>query len=175
MGNCLKKNSTKNQKKQVSNNDLDYLENIEYKDTIPFIFPITHGKVVKIYDGDTITIASKLPYNESPIYRFQVRLNGIDTPEIKGKTNEEKELAKTSKNTLNNMIYNKIVRLEKVSNEKYGRILAEVYLGDTNINKYMISSCYAVEYDGGTKKRPREWGIINKEDDEKDTMIDVSI
>jgi hypothetical protein len=34
------------------------MENVTYKDTIPFIPPITEGKVVKVYEGDTITVAT---------------------------------------------------------------------------------------------------------------------
>ena len=60
---------------------LAYLTDIKYEDTVEFTFPITEGKVIKVYDADTITIASKLPYKESPIYRLSVRLNGIDAPE----------------------------------------------------------------------------------------------
>ena len=67
---------------------------IELKDTVPFTFPIENGQVIKVYDGDTITIASKLPYDASPLYRLSVRLNGIDTPEIKGKNDDEKESGK---------------------------------------------------------------------------------
>ena len=55
-----------------------------WKDTMPFIPPISGGVVIKVYDGDTITIASKLPYKKSPLYRFSVRMNGIDAPELKG-------------------------------------------------------------------------------------------
>ena len=61
---------------------------IKWEDTIPFTFPISRGQVIKVYDGDTITIASKLPFESYPLYRLSVRLNGIDTPEIKGKTHE---------------------------------------------------------------------------------------
>lgn len=68
----------------------DYLENIKLEDTKNFVPPITYGKVVKVYDGDTITIASKLPYIASPIYNFHVRLNGIDAPEIRSKNEIEK-------------------------------------------------------------------------------------
>ena len=57
----------------------DYLNNVEYDDTIPYIPELTHGKVVKVYDGDTITIASQLP-GSSTLYRFSIRLAGIDTP-----------------------------------------------------------------------------------------------
>jgi endonuclease YncB( thermonuclease family) len=67
---------------------------ITWNETIPFKVPITEGYVLKVYDGDTITIASKLPFENSPIYRFSVRLAGIDTPEIKGKTEKEKHMAK---------------------------------------------------------------------------------
>ena len=51
--------------KVVESNDT-----ITYKDTTQFIVPITSGLVVKIYDGDTFTIASKLPYEASPLFRF---------------------------------------------------------------------------------------------------------
>jgi hypothetical protein len=56
---------------------------IKWSDTVPFTVPITGGYVIKVYDGDTITVASKLPFDNSPIYRFSIRLAGIDTPEIK--------------------------------------------------------------------------------------------
>ena len=66
---------------------------IKLEDTVEFTFPIKGGRVIKVYDADTITIASKLPYNESPMYRLSVRLNGIDAPEMKGKgiSDEDKE------------------------------------------------------------------------------------
>lgn len=142
-------------KKAIEQND--YLNDITLEKTIQFIPPVKFGKVIKVYDGDTITIASKLPYKESPIYKFSVRLSGIDSPEIKGKTENEKKLAKISRDALYNLVFGKIVYLDNVSTEKYGRILADVYLGDLHINKWMLSNKYAIEYDGGTKKIPDEW------------------
>ena len=88
-------------------------KDINYHDTIEFVPPITGGTVIKVYDGDTITIASRLPYKESPLYRFHVRLNGIDTPEIKGHANNEKELAKTSRDALHGLIMGKYVTLKR--------------------------------------------------------------
>ena len=130
---------------------------IELKDTVPFTFPIENGQVIKVYDGDTITIASKLPYDASPLYRLSVRLNGIDTPEIKGKNDDEKEAAKAARNALSNLIYGKQIRLENIKSEKYGRILADVYLNQLHINDWLIRERYAVAYDGGTKKSPESW------------------
>jgi micrococcal nuclease len=131
---------------------------IKYEDTVPFVFPITSGQVVKVYDGDTITIASKMPYDNSPMYRFSVRLNGIDTPEIKGATEDEKSMALEARNKLSELIMNKHVFLKNVSSEKYGRILADVYLDDTiHINQWLVDNRYAVKYDGGTKRIPESW------------------
>jgi endonuclease YncB( thermonuclease family) len=123
---------------------------------VPFVPPITSGYVIKVYDGDTITIAGRLPYPESPLYRFSVRLLGIDSPEIKGKTEKEKEAAHKSQRALEGLVLNKTVLLREISTEKYGRILANVYLvTDTEellVNKWMLANGHAVPYDGKTKQ-----------------------
>jgi len=147
---CKNKNKTKT-------SDVEYLVNVVYENTLPFVPPINVGKVIRVYDGDTFTMISKLPYTEGPIYRFSVRMNGIDSPEIKGKTTNEKELAKKSRDALINLILGKIVTLKNVSTEKYGRILADVYIGDLWVNEWMLENNFAVKYDGGTKERPDEW------------------
>jgi endonuclease YncB( thermonuclease family) len=133
-------------------------DNLNPKDLPLFIPPLKTGKVIKVYDGDTITIASRVPglYN-SPIYKFSVRLNGIDTPEMKGKNEEEKEIAVKARDALSERIMGKEIRLENVQTEKYGRLLCEVYLGNVHLNKWMIDERYAVEYDGGTKIIPESW------------------
>lgn len=136
---------------------LEYLRDIEYKDTVGFVPPIISGKVIKVYDGDTITIASKLPNSETPIYRFSVRLLAIDSAEIHGKTPNEKKEAILARDALHGLIFGRMVHLKNVSTEKYGRILADVYLDDLHINQWMLTNNYAVPYDGGTKHRPAEW------------------
>jgi endonuclease YncB( thermonuclease family) len=140
----------------------NYMEDgfdIKWEDTVEFTFPIQGGRVIKVYDADTITIASKLPFEGSPIYRLSVRLNGIDTPEIKGKgvSDEEKEAAKNAREFVSNMVLNKYVKLENIQSEKYGRILADVYLDNVHLNNLLLQEKYAVVYDGGTKKKPSSW------------------
>jgi len=81
-------------------NTISYLDNINYKDTLAFIPPVKFGKVIKVYDGDTITIAARLPFEGSPIYRFSVRLAGIDSAEIKGGSKNETEIAKIARDAL---------------------------------------------------------------------------
>jgi len=124
---------------------------------IQFIPPITSGRVIKVYDGDTITIVAKLPYKESPLYKFSVRLNGIDCPEIKGENDDEKQCAQLAKKELEGLILNKQINLKNLATEKYGRILADVYLDDLHLNKHMIDKRFAVCYDGGKKNKPESW------------------
>ncbi len=130
---------------------------INWNDTVPFVIPLTGGKVIKVYDGDTITIATKLPIPNSPMYRFSVRLKGIDCPEIKSKVAEEAACANEARDAILAMIYQKDVTLKNVDTEKYGRVLADVYLGDLHLNQWLIDERFAVAYDGGTKKAPESW------------------
>jgi len=132
------------------------LNRVDYKDTEKYVPPISYGKVVKVYDGDTITIASRLP-NGSQMFRFSVRLAGIDCAEIKAHSMAEKEEAELVRNILSEKILGKIVFLENVSIEKYGRLLADVYYEGEHINKWMLDNGHAVPYDGGTKLRPERW------------------
>ena len=67
----------------------DEFKDLGWKDTKPFIVPLNDGHVIKVYDGDTITVANRLPLeNCDDIFRFSVRLNGIAnvTPDFLGTT-----------------------------------------------------------------------------------------
>jgi endonuclease YncB( thermonuclease family) len=105
------------------------------------------GKVVDVYDGDTITIYAKF----RGVYNlFKVRLYGIDAPEKKGKatgeqkeTEQERQQRTAASNAaiayLKNMVLGKVVRLEvREEKEKYGRILATIYAGKINVCDEMI-------------------------------------
>lgn len=129
---------------------------VTYETSEKFVPPISYGKVVKVYDGDTITVATPLDGTRTPIYRFSVRLRGIDTPEIRGK---EKMAAVNAKNALSTKILNQMVFLQNIDTEKYGRVLADVFLEESgssetekqSINQWMLQNHYAVAYDGGKK------------------------
>lgn len=149
----------KNKVNNKINSNINMEDNkiIKWEDTLPFKVPITGGQVIKVYDGDTITIASKLPFENSPLYRFSVRLNGIDTPEIKTKNEDEKTVAKQAKEALSELIMNKYVTLQNIDSEKYGRILADVYVDNICVNEWLINNRFAVKYNGGTKNSPPSW------------------
>lgn len=135
------------------------LQEATWENTIPFVPKINHGRVIKVYDGDTITIAAKLENGgpKSDVYRFSVRLLGIDTPEMKSHYEAEKNLAKKAKEALSEQILGQMVTLENVSMEKYGRVLANVMYKGKNMNEWMIQEGHALKYNGGTKEIPEEW------------------
>lgn len=74
------------------------------------------GKVIKVSDGDTITI--KTSQNE----KIKVRLTGIDAPE------SDQPFGKASKEKLASFIENKNVRIETHKNDRNGRVLAKVWV-----------------------------------------------
>ena len=153
-------NATTNVPTNVPTNIKEPEKTIQWNDTLQFIPPVNTGQVIKVYDGDTITIAGHLPYDKSPLYRFSVRLNGIDCAEIKGKSEEEKVCAIRARDQLEQLIMNKTVILKNVKNEKYGRLLADVYVGELHVNQYMLDKGLAVKYDGKTKQSVN-WLEIN--------------
>ena len=59
-----------------------YVYDYDLKTLPEFVIDVREGKVLKVYDGDTIAIAAK-PYDQSPVCKFLVRFNGIESPEIR--------------------------------------------------------------------------------------------
>ena len=107
------------------------------------------AKVIKVYDGDTITCALDFGLG---IVQLSVRLDGIDTPEIRGSGPNEKEFATNTRDFLRDVILYELITLNCNGMDKYGRLLGTVYHNDENINNLLISKGFAYEYDGGTKK-----------------------
>jgi endonuclease YncB( thermonuclease family) len=139
-----------------------HLETVVYNETRPFVPDVRFGKVVKVYDADTITVANRISLDggntySTEIYRFNVRLNGIDTPEIKSTNPATKARAVNARDALRYLILDKVVQLSNVSTDKYGRLLADVYFETLHINQWLLDQKYATPYAGGTKVIPEEW------------------
>jgi len=127
-------------------------KNLNFKDLSNFYPDIKKGRVIKVYDGDSITVAARIPIlKNDTIYKFSIRLNRIDTPELRTSNIVEKEYAIKIRDILSEKIMNKMVNIEVLKTDKYGRYLAEVSYKKTNINSWLLSNNYAVLYDGGTK------------------------
>ena len=112
------------------------------------------AKVLKVYDGDTVWVALKIHNN---VYKMKVRLNGIDTPELKpplNTPNREKVIASAikSKEFVARLIDQKIVTLKCYKFEKYGRLLADIYINKISISQELLKNKLAKPYDGKTKE-----------------------
>lgn len=115
---------------------------------IPLILALVSGvipykaKVISVYDGDTCTVEINIGLDITK--REKIRLYGINAPELT--TEEGKKVAAYVKTLLEG----KEVRIETNNDrrEKYGRLLATVYIGTTNVNKLLIEKCMAKEYYG---------------------------
>lgn len=107
------------------------------------------AKVVSVYDGDTIKAI--FPLNDK-LYKWNCRLSGIDTPEIRTLSALEKQHGYLVRNALREKILNKVVSLKCGDLDKYGRLLVQVIHQEENINQWLIDNNYAFAYDGGTKQ-----------------------
>jgi endonuclease YncB( thermonuclease family) len=128
----------------------------------------SYGRLIDIYDGDTIKVI--LPTFNS-YYKFTIRLNGIDTCEIRSKDKVLQDNALKARNRLlelltNNKINTKndikillesevyLVWVECCNKDKYGRILANVYKDkDTtkSVSEILLEEKLAYKYEGKTK------------------------
>lgn len=107
-------------------------------------------EVIRIYDGDTFFV--NIPDVHWLIgSNIGVRIRGIDTPEIRGGTEETKELARKSKEALIKLFEGRKITLYNLNRDKYFRILADVKADDIDVKDYMIKNNYAKPYNGGTK------------------------
>ena len=145
-------------------------KNLVFKDLSCFYPDIKKGRVIKVYDGDSITIAARIPeLKNDTIYKFSIRLNRIDTPELKTSNPIEKEYAIKIRDLLSEKIMNKMVNIHILKTDKYGRYLAEVSYKKLNINDWLIKNKYAMPYDGKTKT------VFNSNDFNVDLSEDVAI
>ena len=132
----------------------------------------TYGRLVDIIDGDSLSII--LPIYNS-YFKFNVRLNGIDTSELHSNNTELKHFAENAKNELVKLIIDKkdltkheiqkvleneivIVLVKCLEFDKYGRLLANVYCFNSRtekydicLSKYLLDNNFAYEYYGGKK------------------------
>jgi endonuclease YncB( thermonuclease family) len=132
------------------------LNNATWQNTIFFVPNVTYGKIIKVYDGDTITIVGR-PYPASPVYRFSIRLSGINCPEIKSKNSIESTAAKIIQNKLEDLLLNQYVYLKNVSLDKYGRLLAQVWKNKLFVNQWLLDMNFATPYFGKKKDSSINW------------------
>ena len=113
--------------------------------------------ITKVVDGDTIDANIDLGFDIS--FTKRIRLAGIDSPESRTTNLKEKALGLETKEWLKKTLEDAkdiLIKTEKPdSTEKYGRIIGHLFINgqETSLNNQMITSGYALAYDGGTKDK----------------------
>jgi len=99
------------------------------------------GPVVRVFDGDTIEV-------ELGGERERVRYIGIDTPEMGDERPEIRSLAFEARQANARLVEGRLVRLELDvdKRDRYGRLLAYVWVGDTLVNEALVRGGYAAPY-----------------------------
>jgi micrococcal nuclease len=109
------------------------------------------SKVISVYDGDTFRVdIDSLP----PIVgkNIPIRLNGVDTPEIQGKCQYEKDLALKARDFVRNKLANaKEIKLTNLQRGKYFRVVANVLLDGVSLEQDLLENKLAYKYSGGSK------------------------
>lgn len=119
---------------------------------VRFVPALSHVFCPRVIDGDSIECVAFCD-NAKQLYKFSVRVAGVDTPEMRSKNPLEKRAAHAAKAFTELHVLGEELRLEKVSHDKYGRILAYVRTpSGALLHDLLIKSSHGVSYDGGKKK-----------------------
>jgi endonuclease YncB( thermonuclease family) len=92
------------------------------------------GKVIKVSDGDTITVL------DSSNQKYKVRLRGIDAPET------QQAFGDTSTQSLAELVYDKEVTVSWDKKDKYYRILGKVIVDGRDANYLQLKKGLAWYY-----------------------------
>ena len=90
-----------------------------------------YWKVIGIKDGDTLEI---LTVDKKTL---TIRLNGSDAPE------KNQAYGQKSKENLSKLIFGKQLKIYSFGNNRYGRLLADIYLDSINVNYYQVENGFA--------------------------------
>tara|TARA_B100000965_G_scaffold130461_1_gene108754 strand:+ start:1050 stop:1541 length:492 start_codon:yes stop_codon:yes gene_type:complete len=109
-------------------------------------FSISESKSppIKVIDGDTIKIGEE-----------KIRFTGIDAPEINQTCiSENKEIAcgEISKHLIENKINNYEVNCISEGKDRYNRTLAECFVNNVSLSRYLVREGYAFAYRKYSKK-----------------------
>jgi len=109
-----------------------------------FILPSSYADQVVVTDGDTIRIDGE-----------RIRFSGIDAPELKQTClyqDIEFQCGEFSKNLLIEKIANQNVNCVREGTDQYGRTLAECFIGQESLSRFLVRAGYAFAYRKYSKK-----------------------
>ena len=125
-----------NQAKQTS---LPKTPSSQYQSSNAKTPKVITGKVIRVADGDTITIQS---YQG----KEKIRFAQIDAPETTHFGSTPQPYGKESAAFLRNLVSGKNVRVDVETVDQYGRNVGTVFVDGMNVNREMVKNGYAWVY-----------------------------
>lgn len=101
---------------------------------VGFLSANTPLENIRVVDGDTIRAEAKGK-------EIKIRLVEIDAPEM------NQPFGAQSKNFLNRLLYEKDVTLISQGEDRYGRVLGNLFSNELNVNMLMVKFGFAWVYD----------------------------
>ena len=104
--------------------------------------------VVKVIDGDTLDVLARVWLGQT--VHVRVRLDGVDTPELRGRCAGERAQAQEARSWLVRQLAGRTISLRQVRLGKYaGRVVARVELDDgQDLSVMLLRAGLARPYDG---------------------------
>ena len=121
-------------------------------------------EMVRVIDGDSIAVRARIWIGT--VMDIQVRLDGIDAPELDGRCRAERELAEKARSFLAERLAGGTVSLLRIRNDKYGgRFLARVITSEgDDVGVALVAAGLARTYGG--ERRAGWCGQTSSEQDE---------
>lgn len=105
-------------------------------------------ELINCYDGDTCKVNLQEDFPEIFSKNLSIRIRGIDAPEIRGKCEREKKLAKAAKIYLNEQMKSATrIELRNVERGKYFRVVADVYVDGQSVAELLLKNNLVVPYE----------------------------
>jgi len=114
---------------------------------------VTVSEITSIYDGDTFRCNID-GYPRLIGERIGIRINGIDTPEMRDNRPHIKKLAQRAKQfAVERLRSGHHIELRNMKRGKYFRIVADVYIDGRSLAEELMRAGLAKPYDGGKKTK----------------------
>jgi endonuclease YncB( thermonuclease family) len=109
------------------------------------------AEVIRVIDGDTFDVRAQIWVGH--FIETRVRINGLDTPELRSKCDTARKRAHDAKVVLSNLLKNGPVVLTDIQNGKYaGRVLALARTPEgIDVSDFMIEQGLVRPYNGGKR------------------------
>ena len=107
---------------------------------------VSVSRIIRVIDGDTFVVDID-QFPDLIGKNISIRVNGIDTPELRGKCDNEKSLAVKAKERVETLLKTSdTIMLENLSRGSFFRIVADVMIDGVSLGELLLKENLAAIY-----------------------------